>query len=53
MVSGEIPILAHCCIAISPENIRKPSGFVMFLGGMTMQHWVYGLILESKFSSEP
>ena len=35
-------ILTHynrCCLSIHPENIKKPLGFLIFLGGIDKQHW--------------
>ena len=32
------PITAQCCFSITPENVRKPLGFLMFSGGIEKQH---------------
>ena len=32
------PLSARCCFSISPENIRKPKGFLMFSGGKEKQY---------------
>ena len=29
---------AQCCLSVPPENIRKPLGFLIFLGGIDKQH---------------
>ena len=34
-----IPLIRYyrCCLSTPPENIRKPLGFLMFLGGIDKQ----------------
>ena len=33
------PIRSQCTLSLPPENIRKPYGFLMFLGGKERMHW--------------
>ena len=30
---------SHCTLSLPPENIRKPSGFLLFSGGRERVHW--------------
>ena len=30
---------AQCCFSITPENIQRPLGFLMFSGGIEKQQW--------------
>ena len=33
------PISSQCTLSLSPENIRKPYGFLMFSEGKEKVHW--------------
>ena len=33
------PIRFQCTLSLTPENIRKPYGCLMFLGGRERVHW--------------
>ena len=35
----ELPICSRCTLSLPLKNIRKPYGFLMFLGGRDSVHW--------------
>ena len=38
-IYNDNPISAQCCVALLLKNIRNPKGFLIFAGGIEMQHW--------------
>ena len=34
-----LPILAQCSVYLSPESARKTFGFLLFSGGIELEHW--------------